>query len=135
MSPPNQKGYRMFKIKHLLWFPIFLVCYELSTYLSSDMYLPAVPNFVSDLKVSQTVGQFSITAWFIGASSMQLLVGPLSDQFGRRPILLTGGVVFIFSCLNRFSRIKQNSCRKFRSTHGCKNGGIFFINEHIWCAG
>lgn len=76
-------------------FPIFLVFYELATYLSNDMYLSALPQLARDFAVSQRISQMSITMWFLGSASMQLLVGPLSDRFGRRPILLGGGIVYV----------------------------------------
>lgn len=81
---------------HLL-FPLLLVCYEVATYLSNDMYLPALPLIANDLQVSQQQVQLSLTTWFLGATSLQLILGPLSDRYGRRPILLSGGILFILS--------------------------------------
>ena len=42
-------------IPKLTWlFPILLVVYEISVYLSNDMYLPALPNMMHDLQISAT---------------------------------------------------------------------------------
>jgi DHA1 family multidrug/chloramphenicol efflux transport protein-like MFS transporter len=78
-------------------FPALLVCYELIVYLSNDMYLPALPEIVSDLGTTQHLAQYTLTAWFAGATSFQLILGPLSDRYGRRPILIPALAVFIIS--------------------------------------
>lgn len=78
-------------------FPILLVFYEISTYLSNDMYLPALPSIMRDLFTTHSLTQLTITTWCLGASSIQLFMGPLADCYGRRPILFIGGLVFIIS--------------------------------------
>lgn len=80
-------------------FPILLACYEMVTYLSNDMYLPALPQMAHDLSVSNELTQLSLTTWFLGAASMQLFLGPMSDRFGRRPILLLGGLIFTLATI------------------------------------
>lgn len=67
------------------------------TYLSNDMYLPALPQMAQELSASNELTQLSLTTWFLGAASMQLFLGPISDRFGRRPILLLGGVIFVLA--------------------------------------
>jgi Bcr/CflA subfamily drug resistance transporter len=78
-------------------FPLLLVFYELVTYLSNDMYLPALPQLKSDLEITQHLAQLTLSTWFLGTASMQLLLGPISDRYGRRPVLLGGGLVFTIS--------------------------------------
>lgn len=87
----------MKKEKAILLFPFLLVSYEITAYLATDMYLPALPNMIADLHISNRLGQLTLTSWFLGASCLQLIVGPLSDRYGRRPVLLTGAIVFIIS--------------------------------------
>lgn len=76
------------------FFPLLLVCYEIINYLANDMYLPALPSMIHDLGINTRLAQQTVTAWFFGASSLHLLLGPVSDRFGRRPVLLIGGVLF-----------------------------------------
>jgi Bcr/CflA subfamily drug resistance transporter len=83
--------------KYILLFPLLLVLYEISTYLANDMYLPALPSIVTDLNTNTSSAQQTITIWFLGTMSLQLFLGPLSDRLGRRPILLTGGIIFILA--------------------------------------
>lgn len=83
----------------LKFFPILLAFYEIVTYLSNDMYLPALPQMAHDLGTTNELAQLSLTTWFLGAASMQLILGPLSDRYGRKPVLLIGGIFFIVATL------------------------------------
>lgn len=83
--------------KPLLIFPFILVFFEITNYLSNDMYLPALPALTKDFNISMHTAQMTLTVWFLGTASMQLLLGPLSDRIGRRPVVLGGGLVFIGS--------------------------------------
>ncbi len=83
--------------KIITLFPYLLVFYEIATYLSNDMYLPALPTIMHDLLTTHSLTQLTITTWALGASSIQLFMGPLADRFGRRPILFFGGIIFIIS--------------------------------------
>lgn len=82
---------------NLMLFPLLLVLYETITYLANDAYLPALPVIMGDLATTRHLVQLTLTTWFIGASSMQLILGPIADRYGRRPVLLLGGTIFIFS--------------------------------------
>ena len=55
-----------------------------------DMYLPALPTIVDDLGTTSATVQLTLTGTMIGLALGQLLVGPLSDTFGRRRPLLVG---------------------------------------------
>ncbi len=80
-----------------LWFPLFFVLYELCGYLSNDMYLPAMLAMSTDFSASIDLVQFSIGSWLIGNGLAQILLGPLSDRYGRRLVLLGGGLVFLLT--------------------------------------
>lgn len=58
--------------------------------LISDMYLPSLPAMTHDLHASTHQVQTTITCYFLGFSLSQLFYGPLSDQIGRRKIILFG---------------------------------------------
>lgn len=85
------------------WFPFSVVFFEIATYLANDMYLPALPALMEDFHISQLQAQNTLLYWFLGSASMQLLIGPLSDRYGRKIILLLGAVLFTatsFICAN-----------------------------------
>ncbi len=68
--------------------------------LSVDAMLPALPVIGQDLGVQRPNGaQFVITALFVGLGVGQLIFGPLSDRFGRKPAIYAGLTVFMIGCL------------------------------------
>jgi len=56
--------------------------------LSIDMYLPAFPEIANGLSTSASQVQLTLTACVAGLALGQLLIGPLSDRFGRRAPLI-----------------------------------------------
>jgi MFS transporter, DHA1 family, multidrug resistance protein len=60
-----------------------------------DMYLPALPSISRDLHAGTSATQASLTTCLIGLALGQVLVGPLSDRFGRRTPLFAGLGAFI----------------------------------------
>ncbi|GLP70255.1 Bcr/CflA family drug resistance efflux transporter [Streptomyces sp. TUS-ST3] len=62
-----------------------------------DLYLPGLPQVSTDLHVPQTVTQLTLTAFMLGTALGQLVIGPLSDSFGRRRPLLIGLTVYVGS--------------------------------------
>jgi DHA1 family bicyclomycin/chloramphenicol resistance-like MFS transporter len=65
--------------------------------LSMDMYLPALPEVTHSLNTSATTGQLTISACLTGMALGQLVVGPMSDRWGRRRPLLVGLVVYVLA--------------------------------------
>ncbi|WP_226345482.1 multidrug effflux MFS transporter [Agilicoccus flavus] len=62
--------------------------------LSFDMYLPGLPQLTNDLGASETGGQLSLSVSMVGLGVGQVVIGPLSDQLGRRRPLLIGVALF-----------------------------------------
>lgn len=63
--------------------------------LAIDMYLPALPAIGVDLGASDSVIQRSLMAYMAAVAVCQLVYGPLSDMFGRKPPLYFGMAVFV----------------------------------------
>ncbi|MBD8870109.1 multidrug effflux MFS transporter [Nocardioides donggukensis] len=61
--------------------------------LSIDMYLPAFPRIAEDLSATPSQVQLTLTGMLCGLALGQLVIGPLSDAFGRRRPLLVGLLV------------------------------------------
>ncbi|WP_315097119.1 multidrug effflux MFS transporter [uncultured Cellulomonas sp.] len=66
---------------------------------STDMYLPSLPDVARDLRTSATAAQLTMTAMLIGGAVGQLVIGPLSDRFGRRKPVLVGVVLHVVTSL------------------------------------
>jgi len=58
--------------------------------LGTDLYLPALPDIAQSLAVPVSAAQLTLTTYFIGLAAGQFVWGPLSDRFGRKPVLLVG---------------------------------------------
>ncbi len=56
--------------------------------LSTDMYLPSLPDIARALTASTAQVQLTISAYLIGFAVGQIIYGPISDRHGRKPVLL-----------------------------------------------
>ncbi|MEU8591260.1 multidrug effflux MFS transporter [Streptomyces sp. NPDC048664] len=63
--------------------------------LAMDMYLPSLPEVTTSLHAPAATVQLTLTGCLAGMALGQLLVGPMSDRWGRRRPLLTGLVIYI----------------------------------------
>jgi len=55
-----------------------------------NMLLPALPQLVVLLAAETSTVQLTLSLYLLSLASAQLVLGPLSDRFGRRPVLLAG---------------------------------------------
>jgi DHA1 family bicyclomycin/chloramphenicol resistance-like MFS transporter len=62
--------------------------------LTTDMYLPSLPDIARQLDASTAEVQFTISAYLIGFAGGQILYGPVSDRHGRKPVLLGAIVIY-----------------------------------------
>ena len=67
--------------------------------ISTDLYLPSLPDVARDLGTSAAGAQLTITMTMIGGAVGQLVVGPLSDRFGRRRPALIGVALHVLTSL------------------------------------
>ncbi|MBV4413438.1 Bcr/CflA family multidrug efflux MFS transporter [Enterobacteriaceae bacterium YMB-R22] len=80
-------------------FLLWLAGLSVLGFLATDMYLPAFAAIQQDLKASPGAVSASLSLFLAGFALAQLVWGPLSDRFGRRPILLAGLGLFAAGCL------------------------------------
>ena len=66
---------------------------------ASSVYLPSMPAMEVGLGASRGEVQATMTAYLAAFAIMQIVYGPLADRFGRRPIMLVGGVLFVAGSL------------------------------------
>lgn len=67
--------------------------------LSTDMYLPAFPVLMESFNADINQVQHTLSIFLIGFALAQLIYGPLSDRFGRKPVLIAGLLLFLLSSL------------------------------------
>ncbi len=69
------------------------------TPLAIDMYLPAFPLIATSLQTTIPHVEFSLSLYFFGMAMGQLFGGPISDAYGRRPMIAIGLVLFACSSI------------------------------------
>ena len=67
--------------------------------LGTDLFVPALPGLAQALAVEVGAAQFTLTTFFIGLAAGMLLWGPLSDRYGRKPVLCAGLVMMLVASL------------------------------------
>ncbi|NDJ57338.1 Bcr/CflA family multidrug efflux MFS transporter [Enterobacteriaceae bacterium 4M9] len=80
-------------------FLLWLAGLSVLGFLATDMYLPAFAAIQQDLQTSPGAISASLSLFLGGFALAQLAWGPLSDRYGRRPILLAGLGLFAVGCL------------------------------------
>jgi len=62
--------------------------------ISTDLYLPSLPSLARYFAVGVGDIQLTLSVFLVGLATAQLVYGPLSDRFGRRPVLLVGLAIY-----------------------------------------
>lgn len=78
--------------------PILMTMVVLSP-LAIDIYLPSMPVMASEFNVSASAIQSTLMLFMFAMGVGQILIGPLADRFGRRPVALAGITLYIASSL------------------------------------
>ena len=66
---------------------------------TTDVYLPALPALQADLRAPMAEVQLTFAALLLAFGTSKLVWGPLSDRFGRRPILLAGMALYVLASI------------------------------------
>ncbi len=67
--------------------------------LSTDLYLPALPTLTEDLATDVANVQLTLSVFLAGFALAQIAYGPLSDRYGRRPILIAGLSIYLLASI------------------------------------
>ncbi|HGW9212195.1 TPA: purine nucleoside transporter PunC [Escherichia coli] len=80
-------------------FLVWLAGLSVLGFLATDMYLPAFAAIQADLQTPASAVSASLSLFLAGFATAQLLWGPLSDRYGRNPVLLIGLTIFALGSL------------------------------------
>lgn len=80
-------------------FLVWLAGLSVLGFLATDMYLPAFAAMQQDLNTSAASVSASLSLFLAGFALGQLFWGPISDRYGRKPVLLSGLAIFAVGCL------------------------------------
>ncbi len=111
--------------KYLIFLLIFLGMLSAFGPFVTDMYLPVLPGMAEIFHCSVSTAQLGLTMSLNGLAVGQLFFGPLSDKYGRKPVLISSMAVFIISTIViLFSPTMEwfNTCRLLQGIGGA--GGI-----------
>ncbi|WP_395463648.1 multidrug effflux MFS transporter [Wolbachia endosymbiont of Cantharis cryptica] len=67
--------------------------------MATDLYSVALPSIANHFKVEGNVVQLTISLNLVGFAISGLIYGPLSDHYGRRPIMIVGMAIFTFASI------------------------------------
>lgn len=111
--------------RYLLYLYILLGALAAFPPLVTDMYLPALPAMTSYFSASPSTIQMGLAMCILGLAAGQLVFGPLSDKYGRKPILGAALLLFLIStiaCIFSPTIEWFNLCRFFQGLGGA--GGV-----------
>lgn len=78
---------------------VLLVLGSLTAPLSLDMYTPSIPNMSNYFNTTDDVVNLTLVGYYLFMAVGLLIFGPLSDKFGRKPVLLAGLACYCLSSL------------------------------------
>jgi len=81
-----------------IWFTLLLALAVALGPLATDMYLPTFPLLGQFFGVSASKVQWTLSAFMAGIAGFQLVIGPLTDRFGRKWVLVGGLLLFAITC-------------------------------------
>lgn len=91
--------------------------------LSTDMYLGAMPLIATQWQISTSLVSLSLVLWFVSFSVALLVFGPLSDKFGRKPVLVGGLILFTLASIGCAASMNVTQLIVFRIIQGIGAAG------------
>ncbi|HWA45921.1 MAG TPA: multidrug effflux MFS transporter [Hypericibacter adhaerens] len=90
--------------------------------ISTDLYLPSLPSLMQYFAASEADVQLTLSVFLVGLAASQLIYGPLSDRFGRKPVLLAGLGLYLLAssaCMLATSSEFLIAARFFQALGAC----------------
>lgn len=88
---------QQFSKKYFVYLYLLLGALAAFPPLVTDMYLPALPVMTAEFQTTASAVQMSLASCILGLAVGQLVFGPLSDKWGRKPLLKSALVLFILA--------------------------------------
>ncbi|MGF6127367.1 DHA1 family multidrug/chloramphenicol efflux transport protein-like MFS transporter [Pseudomonas frederiksbergensis] len=121
----------------LIGFCLAIAAFELLTYMASDLIMPAMLSVTEQLQASPAHVPYAFTLYLAGGIVLQWLVGPLSDQYGRRPLLLIGSALFALACLATYWVSGIEAFNSLRLIQGMGLGFVIAVSypalQEVFC--
>jgi DHA1 family bicyclomycin/chloramphenicol resistance-like MFS transporter len=98
---------------------------------ATDLYLPALPAIKAEFGAELSQVQLTLSALLLAFGTSQLVWGPLSDRFGRRPILLYGLATFTLAGLGCVLASSMHELIVWRALQGAVMGAVVMCARAI----
>ncbi len=98
---------------------------------ATDLYLPALPAIKAEFGAELSQVQLTLSALLLAFGTSQLVWGPLSDRFGRRPILLWGLATFTLAGLGCVLATSMQALIVWRALQGAAMGAVVMCARAI----
>jgi len=98
---------------------------------ATDLYLPALPAIKTEFGAELSQVQLTLSALLLAFGTSQLVWGPLSDRFGRRPILLWGLATFTLAGLGCVMASSMHALIVWRALQGAAMGAVVMCARAI----
>jgi DHA1 family bicyclomycin/chloramphenicol resistance-like MFS transporter len=98
---------------------------------ATDLYLPALPAIKAEFGAELSQVQLTLSALLLAFGTSQLVWGPLSDRFGRRPILLSGLATFTLAGLGCVMAGSMHELIVWRVLQGTAMGAVVMCARAI----
>lgn len=92
--------------------------------ITTDLYLPALPAMTSSFSASMSQAQLTLSAMLLAFGVSQMIWGPLSDRFGRRPILLCGLAAYMLAAIGSVMAPGMLQLIVWRTLQGAAMGAV-----------
>jgi DHA1 family bicyclomycin/chloramphenicol resistance-like MFS transporter len=116
---------------HRLGFTLFLAALSALPPLSIDMALPSLALLEADLNAPQPKAAAAIAIFLAGFSTAPIVVGPLADRFGRKPVMLVGLALFTLCAAGCALARSIEALLAFRLVQGASAGAVGILPRAI----
>lgn len=121
---PHGRRYYAFLISYLVLLSAF------GSFVN-DMYLPTLPEMTRFFHCSVSEVQLGLTMGMIGLGAGQLLLGPLSDHYGRKPVLMVSMAVFVAGAVASVFAPTIHAFLLWRLVQGLGASGGYFLARTV----
>ena len=96
-----------------------------------NIFLPSLPHMAAEFGTDYSVIQLSVALYLALTGATQVLLGPLADRYGRRPVLLAAYGIFVLASLG--CRVQmcddQSACK--RTLYPCDGTGSLALDDAL----
>jgi DHA1 family multidrug/chloramphenicol efflux transport protein-like MFS transporter len=123
--------------RQVIGFCLALTAFELLTYMASDLVMPAMLDVTTELQADIRHVPNAFNLYLLGGICLQWLMGPLSDRWGRRRLLLIGCAIFGVACLAAFAAHSIEAFNLLRLIQGMGLGFVISVSypalQEVFC--